>query len=261
MEERMAVKHYTGVQGVVKVNNVAIAVSEFTLSVDRGTASHPRSGKWSDLNAPGKVKVTGTVKRIMVDSTYLKMALASTGDTGDAESLVAADTIDATSAPVEKDDIYGVLSAASNLRVTHVPSGNYGIDTAGAVTLIGTGADGNPVSETILIPVTTVSATWDTQTKFLQLTTAIFTDVECSATGATLQVDSLAGITSFTVGTPTMFSLTGKLVDGADYIQCALTNCWWKKGTLGFTDADKMVEEDMPFEIEDPDADIIITGT
>ena len=258
----MTVKHYTGVQGVVKIDGSPIAVSEFGFTVDRGTASHARSGKWSDLNAPGKLKVTGTIKRIMVDSNYLKAALNAAASTGEAYSLVAAYVIDCTSAPVEKDDETAGAhpTLPSQLRVSLSLTGSAGIATAGAVTLIGTDANDQPISETILLPVTTDTAAWDTSAIFKKFETAIFTDVICDTT-STLAVDSIAATSSFTLAKPKFFAIIGKVVDGSDNIIVTMTNCWFTKGGLSFTDADKMVEEDLPFMVEDPDVDITISGT
>jgi hypothetical protein len=51
-------------------------LSEFSVKLDRGVASHPRSGEEADLNLPGKLNVTGTIKRIQIDTTYLANILA-----------------------------------------------------------------------------------------------------------------------------------------------------------------------------------------
>ena len=259
----MTVKHYTGVQGVVKIDGSPIAVSEFGFTVDRGTASHARSGKWSDLNAPGKLKVTGTIKRIMVDSNYLKAALNAAASTGEAYSLVAADVIDCTTTPIEKDNEADPLThpaTPSQLRISLALTGGAGIATAGAVTLIGADANDQPISETVLLPVTTDTAAWDTSAIFKKFETAIFTDVICDTT-STLAVDSLAATSSFTLAKPKFFAIIGKVVDGSDNTIVTMTNCWFTKGGLSFTDADKMVEEDLPFMVEDPDVDITISGT
>lgn len=47
------------------------ALSEFSLKIDRGVAGHGRSGFYSDYQVPGKVNVTGTFKRIMINDALL----------------------------------------------------------------------------------------------------------------------------------------------------------------------------------------------
>ena len=75
----MTATEYTGARGSMKVGGVTVATAEFGVKIDRGVGSHPRSGEWSDYNAPGKVSVTGTIKRIMINDAFLDYAYGTAG--------------------------------------------------------------------------------------------------------------------------------------------------------------------------------------
>ena len=80
---------YTGVHGTVSYAGSTIAVAEFDVKIKRGVASHARSGKWSDYKLPGKIDVTGSMKRILTDGELLAALLNATPAIGAAETLHA----------------------------------------------------------------------------------------------------------------------------------------------------------------------------
>ena len=65
--------------GSLTIEASPVAISEFSIKIDRGVASHPRSGEWSDLNAPGKLTVTGTINRIMITDAFLDYVYGASG--------------------------------------------------------------------------------------------------------------------------------------------------------------------------------------
>lgn len=88
----MAITHLTGIMGTISFGTVSTA-SEFSLKIDRGVASHGRSGSYSDYSVPGKASVTGTFKRMMVSDAILDYAFVNT--TGAATLFNAVGTLTA----------------------------------------------------------------------------------------------------------------------------------------------------------------------
>lgn len=74
----MTITYFTGADGTVSFNSLTTC-AEFSVKIDRAVASAPRSGEWSDYQAAGKVSVTGTLKRIMIEDGYLDMVYGSAG--------------------------------------------------------------------------------------------------------------------------------------------------------------------------------------
>ena len=70
---------YTGFTGTLTVAAAGLTgLAEFSVTVDRPPATHPRSGKMSDLNIPGKLSASGTIKRIWADTTVIAYVQAGT---------------------------------------------------------------------------------------------------------------------------------------------------------------------------------------
>lgn len=65
----------TGKAGVVEMDDVAVAVADFSIKFERGVAAYPRVGKYGDFNASGKLKVTGVLKRMMINGKLLAMVV------------------------------------------------------------------------------------------------------------------------------------------------------------------------------------------
>lgn len=71
----------TGVAGVVEIDGTAVAVADFSIKFERGIASYARMGKYGDFNVSGKMKVSGELKRMMINGDLLAMvAGASTAE-------------------------------------------------------------------------------------------------------------------------------------------------------------------------------------
>ncbi|MDY6966991.1 MAG: hypothetical protein SVM80_13720 [Halobacteriota archaeon] len=108
--------YYTGTQGIIKFDTGAIAHSEFSVDITRGVATSPRGGgKYSDLNVPGKVGFSGTLKRIMIGGEIIE-SLIGTGDpssnaTAGAVSVGAATTFTFIGMAETQD-------ASSNITIT-----------------------------------------------------------------------------------------------------------------------------------------------
>jgi hypothetical protein len=106
----MAITHLTGIMGTVSFGTVTTA-SEFSLKIDRSVAAHARSGSYSDYQVPGKVSVSGTLKRIMITDAILDYAFV--GGTGAATAFNAVGTLTAVT-----PDTGTVVVTANNCFLT-----------------------------------------------------------------------------------------------------------------------------------------------
>lgn len=67
---------YTGFHGTLTLAAADVTVlSEFSVKVGRSEATHPRSGKESDISVPGKLSASGTIQRIQDDGELLQHVL------------------------------------------------------------------------------------------------------------------------------------------------------------------------------------------
>jgi hypothetical protein len=253
----MTQEYYTGVHGVVTYAEAALAVAEFSFEITRGIASHARSGKWSDLNVPGKVSCKGKLKRIQTNADLLMAALNATPATGTATTLLATSTV------LDASDFYQDMTdttpgTASRIRVTLQTKD---ATVAGTVTLVGTDALGNTISETIDIPATMVVDDYFTTDKvFLTVEGMMVRAVDTADDLGTFKIHSIAGDSSVNIGEPKSFALIGQVVDGTNHITVTLANVSFNKAGFDFTDASKILADDMEFFVKDPDADIAVTG-
>ena len=139
---------YTGVHGTVSYAGSTIAVAEFDVKIKRGVASHARSGKWSDYKLPGKIDVTGSMKRILTDGELLAALLNATPATGAAETLHAGLTCPGDGS--ENITVMTDTSIASASRIKLTATGG-AVTGAGTAILIGTDANGNALTEPVAV--------------------------------------------------------------------------------------------------------------
>lgn len=242
---------YTGVQGVVTYAGSALADAMFDFTVTRGLASGQRSGKWSDLNKPGKVSVTGKITRIQTNANLIQASLNTTVQTGTATACLAATSFTAgTAVPITLDP-----ATVSRLKVT---TSNAATTLAGSFTIVGTDAKDNYISETIYIPAATASGT-------AFYTSAAFKTADYAVTNvitgtAKFQIDGVAASATVVVGSPKEFALIGYVADGSNNITVTLANCFFTGAKFNFTDASTQLKDDLPFAVTDADADVIVTG-
>lgn len=251
----MSQEAYTGVHGVVTYAVATLAGARFDFEVTRGTVSFPRAGKWSDLNKPGKVSCTGSIKRIQSNADLLMAVLNGTPTTGETAAAHAGLTAPGANSENITDMTDTAPSSPSKVRLTCLTAAVTG---AGEAVLIGTDAGDNPISEIIAIPKMEADAYVTSQNVFKTLTHVALKDVV--AEGGTIGVQYRAGASTVVPGSPKLFTLVGKVQDGSNHITVTLSNVWFNKGKFGFEDADKGLEEDPTFVVTDPDRDIQVTG-
>lgn len=255
----MAQECYTGIHGAVTYAGAALAVAEFDFEVTRGVTSHARSGKWSDLNVPGKVSCKGKLKRIQTNADLIMATLNATPATGTSTTLLATSTV------LDGSDFYEAMTdttpgTASRIKIT-LQTKAITSSGGGTVTLIGTDINGNPISEVIEIPNSSaIGSVWYSNYTYLTVEGIAVHDLDTEDDTGTLKVESIAGDSSVNIGEPKSFALIGKVEDGTNHITVTISNVFFNKAKFNFTDASKMLEDDMEFSVKDPDADIAVTG-
>jgi len=250
----MTQEYYTGVHGAVTYAGAAFAVAEFDFEITRGIATHARSGKWSDLNVPGKVSCKGKLKRIQVDANLIQAMMNATPTTGETATAHAGLTYPGSGSENITDMTDTTPSSPSRVRLQALTAP---ITTGGTATLIGTDAGDNPISETIPIGTLAQNSYVESTQVFKTLTHVALAGIV--GDGGTLLVQYRAGDSTTVIGEPKSFSLVGAVVDGSNNITITLSNVMFNKAKFNFTDASKILEDDMEFFVKDPDTDIVVS--
>jgi len=241
---------YTGTEGVLEIADSPIAVAEFSIKVARGVASHGRSGKHSDLKLPGKVDVTGTIKRIMIDGEMLGKVVGDTEETGTAHDLHAGLT--APGAGGESvTDMTDTNSDKSLIKVTALTAA---ITAVGKIILYGTDINDNTITEVISITKLGINETITGKKIFKTLThVASFDYVQV---GGTLKVQSVVGASGIVVGEAKIFKIKGTATNGSNHVYVTAENCFLTDGEFAFSDGDTIMSDTLSFTMKDPDADL-----
>lgn len=235
---------YTGAHGIVEIDGVAVAVGEFSVEFPRGIAAFVRSGEYCDLKLPGKIDCTGSLKRIMIDGDMMQKVL-NTATAGSAVELHGGLTIPGTGGE-NITDMSPTDSQSSLIKITESGSG---LDASGNAILIGTDINNADQIENVALDSLDASANWTSEKVFKTLTHVAV--IDASGNG-TLKVDAITGAAQVTtLGEAEYFTLKGKASKGNSYIEVNLTDCWFTKGGLAFTDADSIIEETLPFVVKD----------
>jgi len=245
---------YTGVQGVVTYADAPLADAMFEFTVTRGLASGTRSGKWSDLNKPGKISVSGKINRIQRNADLIQAALNAVPTTGTAIELEGAIVfVSGTALPIND------APPTTPSRVT-VTLSLFPLTTGGTITLYGTDVNSNPISEVIAMVNGSVAGTvWTSKHVFKTCTYALPVGIASSG-GGKLAFTAIIGDSTVNVGSPKEFNLIGYVADGSNNITVTLSNCFFTGAKFSFTDSSAQTRDDLPFAVTDPDADVIVTG-
>lgn len=245
---------YTGIHGTLTIGGAPLAFAEFSVKTTRGQATHARAGKYSDLKRPGKLDVTGTIKRIQTDATMLGRLLTTAAVTGTAGNLHAGLTMDGTDHMTEMTS-----TDAQDSRIRLTVAG-HAITTAGTAVLIGTDINGAAQTETLTLTTLGVGE-YVTSTKVYGTLTAVALFTVDSADDGTLVVASIAGSSTYTVGAGATFNLVGTVTNGSNTIVVTCNNAFLTDGEFTIGDADTILSEPLSFTVQDPDTDLIISET
>jgi hypothetical protein len=247
----MTVESYTGVDGVVLINDTVVADVLFSVRINRSVAEAERSGKHSKLKVPGDVDVTGTIDEIVTDGELIGMAIGNTTTTGTAVALHAGLELPGAGAESVTDMTATACTTPSRVRLTALTAA---VTTAGVAVLHGTGAGGDLHSEAIEVTALAINEYVTSRTKFLTVTHV--TLIGGVQAGGTIKVDSVAGSASIVVGPADVFSLVGSVVKGENNVTMSLDNCFLTSGELTFGSANSIVRNPAAFTMQDPDADL-----
>ena len=245
----MTVESYTGVDGVVLINDTVVADVLFSVKISRTVAEAERSGKHSKLKVPGDVDVTGTIDEIVTDGELIGMAIGNTTTTGTAVTLHAGLELPGAGAESVTDMTTTSCTTPSRVRLTALTAA---VTTAGVAVLHGTGAGGDLHSEAIRVPPLAINEYVTSRTKFLTVTHV--TLIGGAQEGGTLRVDSVAGSANIVVGPADVFKLVGSVVKGENNVTMSLDNCFLTSGELTFDSANSIVRNPATFTMQDPDA-------
>ena len=238
--------NWTGVEGVIKKDGSTIAWAAASVDLGRGVASHARGASESDVYRAGKFTPKGTMTEILTDGANMALLMNGTPTTGTAGVVLAATALSAdtnTAAAV-------TIATPSRVKVT---CDTAAVTTAGTVTIIGTDAGGNPISETLAIPLLGIAESVTGRVLFKTTTSVAITGVR-SATGK-LKLDSIAGTANVTVGRGALFTYVFGVEDGGNYVRHTWNNCFFTSATTALGDADEMAEVSYGFRPQDPAAD------
>ena len=245
----MTVESYTGVDGVVLINDTVVADVLFSVRISRSVAEAERSGKHSKLKVPGDVDVTGTIDEIVTDGELIGMAIGNTTTTGTAVTLHAGLELPGVGAESVTDMTTTSCTTPSRVRLTALTAA---VTTAGVAVIYGTGAGGDLHSEAIEVTTLGINEYVTSRTKFLTVTHVAL--IGGAQVGGTIRIDSVAGSASIVVGPADMFSLVGSVAKGSNNVTMSLDNCFLTSGELTFDSANSIVRNPATFTMQDPDA-------
>lgn len=241
---------YTGTEGVLEIADSPIALAEFSIRVTRGVASHGRSGKHSDLKLPGKVDVTGSIKRIMIDGSLLGKVIGDTEETGAAHDLHAG----LTAPGADGESVTDMTDTDSDKSLIKVTALTAAITATGKVILYGTDINDNTITEVVSITALGINETI-TGTKIFKTLTHV-ASFDYVQAGGTLKVQSVTGASGIVVGEAKIFKIKGKATSGSNHVYITADNCFLTDGEFAFTDADTIMSDTLSFTMKDPDADL-----
>lgn len=242
--------YISGIEGAVLINDIPIAYSEFSVKQTRNSVTIKRGGKYSDINAPGKLGISGSITKCMINSEYMEMAFNSTSSTGTDAVLDDAMTFTGILEALAPSTINCITPSRIKLTVT-----NGAVTTGGPAHIVGTNATGVYISETIDIPTGALANTSFITNKAFSTVNAIVSSINTGS--ASIKVESVAGSTVTTVGMPKYFDLVGKVTKGSKQIIVSLPKCWLSGNSWNFSDADAPIEDKLDYQVYDPDNCII----
>ena len=241
---------YTAVKGVLDYGG-PIAFVKFDITWNRDVAKQERGGMWSPLNLPGGFEVKGTVTTIITDGALLAASINETPTTGTAETLKSgrALLIDGW-----VDNVDTSIATPSRIRLTVAAAP---VTTAGYITLIGTNANDQEISEEVYVGLLGIAEN-ATSKQVYKTCLGTYNHGVVSATG-TLTVASIVGDSTVNVGSPKIFNLIGSVVDGSSNVTITCNNVFFTGGGLPVESVNTVIKGEFPFVMRDADADFTLS--
>ena len=259
----MAATHFTGKDGEVKIDSVTTTLVNFSIDISVGVIASGRIGKVSDKKYPGKKDITGTITQVLITGDLLAKLIGNT-TTSIPETLLATTDLDA--------------GVREELSITNNPNNPTSVQytltvgdvntLAGSMVIHGTDASDNYVTEVIDFAAMTSGSASQVKLGSQVFKTTDFIDIEANlekgtaGNYSTVTLDGITGVKTVTPGTSTLFDIIGKVVDDdGNYFQMTACNCFFTGGNFPIADAETLVQTDLPFVIQDPDADLTLVWT
>jgi hypothetical protein len=151
----------------------------------------------------------------------------------------------------------------SRLRVEFAKGTGDGVTTPGQILAFGTDVNDAELTEVIDVPIIT-DATKNLDGKRTFKSVSSFTPLGLVIDGdGTMSFNTIVGGTSYTVGMPKYYDLECVVEDSVtgDFIMALFHHAWISKGLFASGDANKLLDEDIAFTIQDPDADMAVSDT
>jgi hypothetical protein len=261
----MTLVQLTGAQGYISKSAAPAAVSlwadaDFDFKLSTSPASHPRTGKRSDFSVPGKLSVSISAKNVMKSAAMMGGQITDAATTGGAQVMHAgltapgADTENITD--MTETHAGGGTGTASRIRF--IARGNT-ITTGGVAIIVGTNGADQAIVERVVLAAAILGGTCGTSSGLFKtvLNVALLGTI---GTG-TVEVASIVGDATYSVGTPEIYNLEFGGVDAVsgNYVKVFANNCFITGSGVSGGDAGHIFEDAITFQMQDIDADLTIS--
>ncbi len=237
---------FTGVHGALQYAGVTIGYAEANVKITRNVIEAKRGGKRSNIQAPGKFSITGSITRYMLDGSKLADLITDTPVTGTSQTLVNAGASLNTAGIMSQS---GTNAGNAKVRVTTAGATT---TTQTVLTFYGTDPAGNIAQDYIVIPAgTPINTTFDTSKVFATVTR--IDNTVAAGSGVTCGIASVAGVTTAVVSVPKYFTLIFSVTKGSSNVVYTLPRCFLTSGEFSLGDADTPVQDKLDFAVEDAD--------
>lgn len=258
--------HYTGKDGEIKIDNVAVSLVNFNVDMSVGVINSPRIGKVSDVKYAGKKDFTGTITQVLVTGDLMAKVIGSDADittSSTAALLAETDMSDNTRTEIVTGADASANPTSVKVTLTSCDTSN---NEAGSIVIQGT--DSNDATVTEVMTFTAMTAGDPNQIKYgSQIFKSVdYVDVSANLRQGqddtacnTLKIDWVDGTKTITPGTTQLFDVIGKVEDAnGKYYQLTLTNCFFTGASFPISDSETLVQTDLPFVVQDADEDVTL---
>lgn len=262
----MTATHFRGSDGVIKIDDVAITVVDFTVTIETSVIASPRVGKVADMKYPGKQDVSGVINQVVVTPELLSYVMgdADSLTTSAAYVLLAATDLDAAA----REEI----SITNDPTITTSVQATLGVGDvatlAGSIVIHGTNSSDEYVAEVLDFAAMSVGDANQVVYGSQQFKTTDYVDVEAnlekgtSGNYSTIKLDGITGTKTMVPGNPTIFKIEGKVEDSDNnYAMITCENCFFTAGNFPIGDSNTLVSCELPFTVKDADEDFSVVWT
>jgi len=285
----------TGVNGVVSVNTVEVAVADFKMDIKRGTATQKRCGKYSDRKIAGKVEVSGSLTNLDIMGDHIGRLL-NTGTAAMTKTVInACDLATAWTALIGTtvaDETTIIKEGTTSMKVSSTGAGSEN-DTVVITTLAAKDLTGHqiidfwirwPVTGAVLKVGFGETAITDNEHTITILTADVwqheYWDISAIATaskdvvdnfGFTLlgttntgdgYIDAINAYLGVRIAAGANITIYGDALDAsANKVKITAANCIITSGSMAFDDSNSYIDGPLTFEVADADSDLTLTYT